>query len=150
MWTDAKNSEGKRNRLTILFGTVRPISFVLNKFVVLNEFCIACRWQMMNFYNSNMLKFTINEDMRVKITEIGIDDSQTGYYWLQIFVKNQKEAFSLRKQIFQDQEIRERLYEEIKQSQTTVNNSSIELEIILHNMIIKKLQSVIGDKNGHT
>jgi hypothetical protein len=79
----------------------------------------------------------------VKITEIDIDDSQTGYYWLQIFVKNQKEAFLLKKQIFQDQKIRERIHAEIKQSQTTVNNSSIELEIIFHNMIIKKLQLIV-------
>jgi hypothetical protein len=86
----------------------------------------------------------------VKISEIGIDDSQTGYYWLQIFVKNQKEAFSLRKQIFQDQEIRERLHDEIKHSQTTIKNSSIELEIIFHNMIIKKLQTIIDDKSQHT
>ena len=83
----------------------------------------------------------------MKITEIDIDDSQTGYYWLQIFVKNQKEAFALKKQIFQDQKIRERLHDEIKQSQTTANNSSIELEIILHNMIIKKLQWIV---NGET
>ena len=83
----------------------------------------------------------------MKITEIDIDDSQTGYYWLQIFVKNQKEAFTLKKQIFQDQKIRERLHDEIKQSQTTANNSSIELEIILHNMIIKKLQWIV---NGET
>ncbi len=82
----------------------------------------------------------------MKITEIDIDDSQTGYYWLQIFVKNQKEAFSLKRQIFQDQEIRERLHQEIKQSQTTVNNSSIELEVILHNMIIKKLQWILDCK----
>ena len=79
----------------------------------------------------------------MKITEIGIDDSQTGYYWIQIYVKNQRDAFSLKRQIFQDQEIRKRLHEEIKQSQATVNNSSIELEIILHNMIIKKLQGIL-------
>ena len=83
----------------------------------------------------------------MKITEIDIDDSQTGYYWLQIFVKNQKEAFTLKKQIFQDQKIRERLHDQIKQSQATANNSSIELEIILHNMIIKKLQWIV---NGET
>ena len=81
----------------------------------------------------------------MKIIEIDIDDSQTGYYWLQIFVKNQKEAFSLKKQIFQDQKIRERLHEEIKQSQATVSNSSIELEVIFHNMMIKKLQQIIDD-----
>ena len=84
----------------------------------------------------------------MKITEIGIDDSQTGYYWLQIYVKNQKDAFSLKRQIFQDQEIRERLHEEVKQSQTTINNSSIELEIIIHNMIIKKLQGILEHKKN--
>jgi hypothetical protein len=65
---------------------------------------------------------------------------------LQIFVKNQKEAFRLKKQIFQDQKIKERLHAEIKQSQTIVNNSSIELEVILHNMIIKKLQIIANDE----
>ena len=56
----------------------------------------------------------------MKITEIKIDDSQTGYYWLQIYVKNQKEAFSLRQQIFDDQEIRERLEKAIKYNQQIV------------------------------
>jgi len=82
----------------------------------------------------------------LKITEINVDDSQTGYYWLQIFVKNQKEAFSLRRQIFEDQDIRERLHVAIKQSQETVTNSSIELEIILHNMIIEKLGLILDGK----
>ena len=82
----------------------------------------------------------------MKITEINVDDSQTGYYWLQIFVKNQKEAFSLRTQIFQDQDIRERLCETIKQSQDIVSNSSIELEIILHNMILEKLRLILDGK----
>ncbi|MFB5610147.1 MAG: hypothetical protein ACE5Q5_08005 [Nitrosarchaeum sp.] len=79
----------------------------------------------------------------MKINEIKIDDSQTGYYWLQIFVKNQKEAFSLRQQIFQDQEIRERLQNAIKENQQLVNNSVVEMEIIIHNMIIEKLQSIL-------
>lgn len=95
------------------------------------------------FGSFHRLKFIIIKVNWLRITEIGIDDSQTGYYWLQIYVKNQRDAFSLKKQILQDQEIRERLHAEIKQSQTTVNNSSIELEIILHNMIIKKLQSIL-------
>ena len=81
----------------------------------------------------------------MKIIKIDIDDSQTGYYWLQIFVKNQKEAFLLKKQIFKDQKIRERLHAEIKQSQATVSNSSIELEVIFHNMMIKKLQQIVDD-----
>ena len=82
----------------------------------------------------------------MKITEIKVDDSQTGYYWIQIFVKNQKEAFSLREQIFQDQEIKERLHNEIEKSQHIVSNSSIEMEVIIHNMLIEKLQSILDVK----
>jgi hypothetical protein len=79
----------------------------------------------------------------MKITEINIDDSQTGYYWLQIFVKNQKDAFSLRKQIFEDQEIKERIQQAIKDNQNLVANSSIPMEIIIHNIVIEKLQSIL-------
>ncbi len=79
----------------------------------------------------------------MKITEINIDDSQTGYYWLQIFVKNQKDAFSLRKQIFEDQEIKERVQKAIKDDQNLVANSSIPMEIIIHNIVIEKLQSIL-------
>jgi hypothetical protein len=79
----------------------------------------------------------------MKITEIGIDDSQTGYYWLQIFVKNQKEAYSLRRQIFQDQEIRERLENAIKHNQDVVAHSTIPTEIVIHNIIIERLQSIL-------
>jgi len=79
----------------------------------------------------------------MKITEIKIDDSQTGYYWLQIYVKNQKEAFSLRQQIFEDQEIRERLQKAIKVNQQIVTNSSVPMEIIIHNIVIEKLQSIL-------
>lgn len=78
----------------------------------------------------------------MKITEIKIDDSQTGYYWLQIYVKNQKEGFSLRQQIFEDQEIRERLQKAIKDNQQIVTNSSVPMEIIIHNIVIEKLQSI--------
>jgi hypothetical protein len=79
----------------------------------------------------------------MKITEIKIDDSQTGYYWLQIYVKNQKEGFSLRQQIFEDQEIRERLQKAIKDNQQIVANSSVPMEIIIHNIVIEKLQSIL-------
>lgn len=79
----------------------------------------------------------------MKITEINIDDSQTGYYWLQIFVKNQKDAFSLRKQIFEDQEIKERLQKAIQDNQNLVANSSIPMEIVIHNIVIEKLQSIL-------
>ena len=80
----------------------------------------------------------------MKITEIKIDDSQTGYYWLQIYVKNQKEAFSLRQQIFEDQEIRERLQKAVKDNQQIVTNSSVPMEIILHNIVIEKLESILN------
>jgi hypothetical protein len=84
----------------------------------------------------------------MKITEIKIDDSQTGYYWLQIYVKNQKEAYSLRSQIFADQEIRARLEKAIKHNQQIVANSSFPSEIVIHNMIIEKLQSILnGNEN---
>ena len=84
----------------------------------------------------------------MKITEIKIDDSQTGYYWLQIYVKNQKEAYSLRSQIFADQEIRARLEKEINHNQQIVTNSSFPSEIVIHNMIIEKLQSILnGNEN---
>jgi len=79
----------------------------------------------------------------MKISEIKIDDSQTGYYWLQIYVKNQKEAFSLRQQIFDDQEIREKLQKAIKDNQQIVANSSVPMEIIIHNIVIEKLQFIL-------
>ncbi len=79
----------------------------------------------------------------MKISEIKIDDSQTGYYWLQIYVQNQKEAFSLRQQIFDDQEIRERLQKAIKDNQQIVTNSSVPMEVIIHNIVIEKLQSIL-------
>lgn len=84
----------------------------------------------------------------MKITEIKIDDSQTGYYWLQIYVKNQKEAFSLRQQILEDQEIRERLQNAIKYNQQIVTNSSVPMEIIIHNIVIEKLESILDGKDG--
>jgi hypothetical protein len=80
----------------------------------------------------------------MKITEIKIDDSQTGYYWLQIYVKNQKEAFSLKQQIFEDQEVRGRLQKAIKDNQQIVTNSSVPMEIIIHNIVIEKLQSILN------
>ncbi len=82
----------------------------------------------------------------MKITEIKIDDSQTGYYWLQIYAKNQKEAFLLRQQIFEDQEIRERLQKAVKDNQQIVTNSSVPMEIIIHNIVIEKLQSILDGK----
>lgn len=84
----------------------------------------------------------------MKISEIKIDDSQTGYYWLQIFVKNQKEAFSLRQQILEDQEIRERLQKAINHNRQIVTNSLIPMEIIIHNIVIEKLQSILDGKDA--
>ena len=84
----------------------------------------------------------------MKINEIDIDDSQTGYYWVQIFVKNQREAFSLKKQIFHDQAIRKRLHNEIIQSQKAANDSSIELEVIINNIIAKKLKEILDGEEG--
>jgi hypothetical protein len=86
--------------------------------------------------------------MVMKISEIKIDDSQTGYYWLQIYVKNQKEAFSLRQQIFEDQEIRERLQKAIIDNQKIATNSSVPMEIIIQNIVIEKLQSILDGKDG--
>ena len=80
----------------------------------------------------------------MKITEIKIDDSQTGYYWLQIYVKNQKEAFALKQQILDDQEIRERLQKAIKDNQQIVTNSSVPMEIIIHNIVIENLESILN------
>ena len=84
----------------------------------------------------------------MKISEIKIDDSQTGYYWLQIYVKNQKEAFSLRQQILEDQEIKERLQKAIMYNQQIVINSSVPMEIIIHNIVIEKLQSILNGNDS--
>ena len=56
----------------------------------------------------------------MKITEIDVDDSQTGYYWIQIYTSNQKQAISLKNQILSDQAMRERLEKEITQSQNVI------------------------------
>ncbi|MGI0057024.1 MAG: hypothetical protein ACREAK_06575 [Nitrosarchaeum sp.] len=85
----------------------------------------------------------------MKITEIEIDDSQTGYYWLQIYVKNQKEAFSLRHQILEDQAIRERLEKQIIHNQQIVAHSSNSLEIMIHNIIIEQLQLILEGKDTY-
>ncbi|MGI9567234.1 MAG: hypothetical protein ACR2LL_09520 [Nitrosopumilus sp.] len=78
----------------------------------------------------------------MKITEIEIDDSQTGYYWIQIYVKNKKQAISLRHQIFDDQAIRTRLENEIQQSQNVVANSSNKMEMAVHNFLLDKLLKI--------
>ncbi len=78
----------------------------------------------------------------MKITEIEIDDSQTGYCWIQIHTGNRKQAISLRHQILDDQAIRERLENEIIQSQKITANSSTPMEITFQSFLTKKLQLI--------
>lgn len=79
----------------------------------------------------------------MKITQIDIDDSQTGYYWIQIYAKNQKQAISLRHQIFDDQAIRERLENEITKSQKIISQSSNKTEMAVHNFLIDRLLLIL-------
>ena len=88
------------------------------------------------FVNSNM-----------KITEIEIDDSQTGYCWIQIYTKNRKQAISLKHQILNDQMIRERLEKEIIQSQNIATHSSTPMEITFQSFLTTKLKSIHQGKN---
>ena len=82
----------------------------------------------------------------MKISEIEIDDSQTGYYWIQIYTSNKKQAISLRHQILDDQAIRERLESEIIRSQNIIANSSNPMEMTVQNFLIHKLQLILeGD-----
>ncbi len=83
------------------------------------------------FNNSNM-----------KITEIEIDDSQTGYCWIQIHTGNRKKAISLKHQILDDQAIRERLEKEIIHSQNISANSSTPMEITFQSLLTKKLKLI--------
>ncbi len=79
----------------------------------------------------------------MKISEIEIDDSQTGYYWIQIYAKNKKQAISLRHQILDDQAVRERLEKQIKQSQNIIAYSSNKMEMTVQNFLIDKLQMIL-------
>lgn len=81
----------------------------------------------------------------MKITEIKIEDSQTGDYWLQISVGNQKQAFALREQILTDQLIRERLEKEIESCRRIIEHSSKSIEITIHNFFLEKLESIHGN-----
>ena len=83
----------------------------------------------------------------MKITEIEIDDSQTGYYWIQIYVSNKKQALALKHQIFHDQAIRQRLENTIAQSQNIVANSSNQMEMSVHNFLIDKLLYILEGNN---
>ena len=85
----------------------------------------------------------------MKITEIDIDDSQTGYYWIQIYVSNKKQAISLKRQIFDDQAIRERLETEIRKSQNIVAHSSSKMEMAVQNLLIHKFLTILeGEKES--
>jgi hypothetical protein len=83
----------------------------------------------------------------MKITEIEIDDSQTGYCWIQIYASNRKQAISLKHQILTDQRIRERLENEIIQSQKIITHSSIPMEITFQSFLSKKLQLILEGEN---
>ena len=83
----------------------------------------------------------------MKITEIEIDDSQTGYYWIQIHTGNRKKAISLKHQILDDQAIRERLEKEIIQSQNISTNSSTPMEVTFQSFLTKKLKSIREGEN---
>jgi len=79
----------------------------------------------------------------MKITEIEIDDSQTGYCWIQIHTGNRKLAISLKHQILADQAIRERLENELEQSKKITANSSSPMEITFQCLLIQKLQLIL-------
>jgi hypothetical protein len=79
----------------------------------------------------------------MKITEIEIDDSQTGYYWIQIYASNKKQAISLKYQILDDQAIRERLENELIQSKKIAAHSSTPIEITFQNLLARQLQLIL-------
>jgi len=79
----------------------------------------------------------------MKITEIEIDDSQTGYCWIQIHTGNRKLAISLKHQILDDQAIRERLENELIQSKKITANSSTPMEITFQCFLTQKLQLIL-------
>ncbi len=83
----------------------------------------------------------------MKITAIEIDDSQTGYCWIQIHTGNRKQAISLRHQILSDQAIRGRLENEIIHSQKITANSSTPMEITFQSFLTKKLQLIREGEN---
>jgi len=89
----------------------------------------------------------MSNNSNMKITEIEIDDSQTGYCWIQIHTGNRKQAISLKHQILADQAIRERLENEILQSQKITANSSTPMEITFQSFLTKKLQLIHEGEN---
>ena len=85
----------------------------------------------------------------MKITEIDIDDSQTGYYWIQIYTSNQKQAISSKNQILADQDMRERLEKEIVRSQNVIARSTNKMEMAVQNFLLEKLL-LISEGNNET
>ena len=83
----------------------------------------------------------------MKITEIDIDDSQTGYYWIQIYTSNQKQAISLKNQILADQDMKERLEKEIVRSQNVIARSTNKMEMAVQNFLLEKLLSISEGNN---
>ena len=83
----------------------------------------------------------------MKITEIEIDDNQTGYYWIQIYTSNQKQAISLKNQILVDQAMRERLEKEIAQSQNVIAHSTNKMEMVIQNFLLEKLLLIFEGNN---
>ena len=83
----------------------------------------------------------------MKIIEIEIDDSQTGYYWIQIYASNQKQAISLKHQILSDQAVRERLEKEIAQSQNVISHSTNKMEMAVQNFLLEKLLFIFEGNN---
>ena len=59
-----------------------------------------------------------------------------------------KRSISLRQQILEDQEIRERLQNTIKYNKQIVTNSSVPMEIVIPNIVIEKLESILDVKDG--
>jgi len=89
----------------------------------------------------------MSDNSNMKITEIEIDDSQTGYCWIQIYVSNRKQAIALKHQILDDQAIRERLEKEIVQSQNITLHSSTPLEITFQSLLSTKLKLIHEGEN---
>ena len=79
----------------------------------------------------------------MKITDIEVDDNQTGSYWIQIFASNQKQAISLKQQILKDQAIRDRLEKRIEASQKIISKSSSKWEMALQNFLIEQLLIIL-------
>ena len=81
------------------------------------------------------------------IPAIDLDVRQTGYYWIQIYTGNQRQAISLKRQILADQAMRERLEKEIAQSQNVIAHSTNKMEMAIQNFLLEKLLLIFEGKN---